>query len=270
MTIGLLVTTINSDAQKFIETKMPNLAQFDQVVLSHQIYDSNSKPIPNEIISKYSNLTYNVIYSKGISKNRNNSLKFCNTDICYISDDDCKYTSDAYQVIKNSFKEMDSDALIFPATFDKENEKLINKKYYSGYKLKKYDSLFVVNMEISFKMKSYLKYQMSFNEEFGLGTENLFGEENIFISEFIRKGANIRLVQKSVVIHEGPTQSTTDWYSLQACIARVRMVKTIYGLIGAFYSILAHSFFHPKRKDYEIAGFKLFSILFLKVLLKKV
>lgn len=129
---------------------------------------------------------------KGLSRSRNLAIKNSSADICILADDDLIYTEDYHHNIIQAFEDNPSADVI---AFKVEG---INKKF-KDYPIKKMRLNFITAMKISsvqiaFKRKSLIYNDIIFKEEFGSGSIFYAGEENILLSECLRKGLIIYYV----------------------------------------------------------------------------
>jgi glycosyltransferase involved in cell wall biosynthesis len=140
----------------------------------------------NKETFSYKGHCINAIYSteRGLSKSRNLALKYADADIVIIADDDICYV-DGYskKIIEAYDKINNADIITFKVRRD--------KKYFIG--IKKLNKIWVhkiTSYEITMRLNKIK--DIHFNEIFGTGSGCfLHGEENIFLTDCVRKGKRI-------------------------------------------------------------------------------
>lgn len=186
MRVEMLVSTMNQFNQEFLN-KM-NITT--SVTVVNQITQHDEVP-PN-----FTDETKKIISlrDKGLSKSRNLALKHASKEICVICDDDMQYVNGVENRIESEYiKHPDADVIIFQV----EN---LTKQYPSQKKAINWlSSLKVSSVQITFRRKSIIQSNISFNEEFGAGSDHyISGEENIFLNDCLTKG--LKIVYVPVVI----------------------------------------------------------------------
>lgn len=234
---------MNQGIERVTSELLPQLHEADQVIISHQITDPNYNT-PN--IQFASNTIYLTMHEKGLSKNRNNALKAASADICYICDDDLNFLPNAIQNIKTTYQESQADLITFQAQ---------NEKWELHFQVKegKHSPISVLRIRsrgISFKREKILKNQISFNEEFWLWAKYCVGEENIFLTECYRKGLKMLHNNTAIVFH--PSESSGIDYKdrKELIIARIKVFKQMYGILGAilgglYITVMHYKFYSP-------------------------
>ncbi|MEF9919502.1 glycosyltransferase family A protein [Anaerorhabdus sp.] len=124
---------------------------------------------------------------KGLSKSRNIVLEYANSDIILIGDDDVFYVNEVQKIVIEAYRNNPKfDVICFKTNLSslllKDKRKLVNWLNLTS----------ICSPQISFKIKSIRDNNISFNTLFGAGS-NCFssGEENIFISNCLKKGLNV-------------------------------------------------------------------------------
>lgn len=172
--------------------------------------------IVNQMMPEYQeNQEKNVfMYSyneKGLSKSRNRLLEHMTGDIEIITDDDVTFLKEYEKIVKDSYKNNpDADIIIFNIKIG-DNIKGGN----NHFQYNKFSLLSVASCQITFKSKSIKDKKIIFNENFGLGSKYLSGEENIFLNDCLKAGLKIIHVPICIFFH--PEEGTTGdiWNELQ-------------------------------------------------------
>ncbi|WP_338788273.1 glycosyltransferase family A protein [Metabacillus sp. FJAT-53654] len=146
---------------------------------------------------------------KGLSYSRNESLKAIAGSIVTFSDDDCWYPEDSLQNVINAFEKDDSLDVACFQIFDP-----LQKVHYKSYEQKaksqisKKDILRKSSIELFVRLKNVTSTELTFDENFGLGTKYPSGEENIFLSDLMNKKLKISYFPQIIVYHKKPEQTS--------------------------------------------------------------
>lgn len=132
----------------------------------------------------------------GVSKSRNNGIKYANCDIAIFSDDDMVYENNYEEIIKKAYvKYEDADIIIF---YVESMNKIRKYKKIKSRKLKWLDIMKVRTPEITIKLKSIKEKNIKFDENFGPGGTIGKGEETVFLNECIKNNLKIISVPKKI------------------------------------------------------------------------
>lgn len=161
--------------------------------------DSGDTPIPESL--KRSDVRIYRLEGQGISRNRNNAIANCHSDIVLFADDDIIYCDDSFRQVREAFilhPEIDvatfrsehGDMSRFPAV-----ETRLERKFPAGY--------YVNSIEIAFRRKLHL----CCCEELGIGAPVLHGgEDEVFLLSAVRRGLECRFFPITICAH--PHEST--------------------------------------------------------------
>ncbi len=193
---------------------------------------------------------------RGLSRSRNMAIRNARDNICIICDNDIEYVKDYSKIIMNAYsRHPDADVIVFFLKKGKNSRPYKNKEGRLGYKT----ALMVGSPEITFKIDSLKKHNISFKEEFGAGSEYMMGEESIFLYECLRKGLNIYYVPIKIadLRYEESTwksggRNKKFFMDKGACY---------YAMTGWFSSIMNLQFVIRKRKLYEISPLAAFKYM---------
>lgn len=185
MKLQVLLSIMN---EKNIKKQLERMNIKKNYVVINQITKNNITPTNditpfNKIIS---------VKEKGLSKSRNLAIKNSEADIGLIADDDMYYRKDYDKIITNAYLKYPSADII---AFDVEYEdKSIEKKKQKEGKLNFITSMKVSSVQITMNLKSIKDNKIYFDEMFGAGSTYIMGEENIFLSDCLKKKLNIYYV----------------------------------------------------------------------------
>lgn len=225
MTIQVLISGIaktESNVEKILNNLPVNVGGIGIIQTSEEI------PVDNNF-KKIELYYYN---ESGLSRSRNRALDFLTAEIGLIADDDVSYLESSFDIISRAFIENPEYDII---TFQIIDSKGIPFKYYSSKK-KKLNILSVLkvsSIEIAFRTKSIQETGLKFDERFGLGTNLKSCEENIFLTDCIKKGMKILYIPKPIVMH--PLESSGSAYNdVSVLAAKGAMFRRVYGLLFGF------------------------------------
>ena len=244
LTLGILITTCNSNIKRVKKELLPKLIkdnEIDEVIISHQIFDKNIKPEKELIKGK---IKYFYMFKKGLSKNRNNGIKNSKSDICHICDDDLVYLENFSNIIKEEYLKNNSlDVITFQA-LDEKNQKHFKIKKGKHNKL---SILKIWSCGITFKRNSILNKKIKFDENFGLGSKWVCGEENIFLKNCLDEKLNLFHSDKSIVFHK--KESSGFKFRDELIISRIKVFKRLFGFLGGIFGVIYFTIF--KYNEYK-------------------
>lgn len=235
MEIEVLISSVNKKnikelnlQEKNISTKTLIINQTDNV----NILEQNNVKM----------LNFNEI---GLSKSRNRAIENSTGEICIITDDDVKFKIGVFKEIEKIFIEH-PDIDIFTFKYDK-YDKSLNKKYKKySFIHNKFSISKVSSIEIAFRRKSIIENNIYFDENFGLNSKYLSGEENIFLKDSLDKG--IKIMYYPLVIAEHPNETSTSTWSDKKIFSKGALLYRLYGNLAY---VLIFAFGLKKYKEYK-------------------
>lgn len=187
MKIQVLVASMNQTDHSLPE-KMR--IQCDAIIGNQCNYNSIERYLWNGHSIEYLNFA-----ERGVGLNRNNALMRAKSDICLFADDDMVYCDDYLRIVEKAFKKHpDADVIIFNIIEEHPTRFIIKKEgrvWYHNY-------LRYGTARVAVKLKSIREKGISFNLCFGGGTEHCHGEDNIFLTDCLKKGLKIYAVPKYI------------------------------------------------------------------------
>jgi glycosyltransferase involved in cell wall biosynthesis len=186
------------------------------------------------------------VKERGLSKSRNLAINNSNSDICVIADDDLKYRSGYKDIIINSYsKYPDADIIAFdvPST----NQMRPTASLREG-KVDFLHSMKIASYQITFKRSSIIDNNLSFNEMFGAGSKYICGEENIFLTEALRKGLKIYFVNQNIAIVDHKESTWFNGFNEKYFITKGAMFYEMFPLMSY---LLIIQFALRKRKIFN-------------------
>lgn len=204
--------------------------------------------VPEKIAAR-TDVEVEQLCTVGLSRNRNAALGACKTDLLLLADDDLSWRQEGIDALRA--------ALAADPRLDIAAGRLEDT---TGAPLKKYpaavSALGLLNCghvgspEIMLRMAFVRPHELRFDERFGVGSCYPSGEEYIFITDAIKRGARVRYIPHVVAIH--PPMSTGDnWSDARLIEARARVLGRVWGhaapLVRIAYAIKKHRRLGLKR-----------------------
>jgi len=171
----------------FANTKLLSLAGVKYLIVDQ---------FPLEPIFNSDKIEYFSMNERGLSKSRNFALTHAEGDILVIADDDIWFVDDFSKLLDQHYLQYpDADFITFNNICDVSPPQ---KSYQHNLK----SVLGISSWKISFKKSSFQKMGMQFDERFGLGSDFIAGEENIFLFEALKNGLVGYHVAAALVCHQ--------------------------------------------------------------------
>lgn len=188
MTWTLSVSTVLSESPRilrFLEENRRLFSKFDEVLLVCQM---RNFPLPEfgELLPPNSRVIRSN--STGISASRNAGIDAFRTDLIWFMDDDVRLANnldDVKQALERATGEINTLRVQ-----DTASEKMF-RKYRPGRELSTLELLQVSSIEITCKRSLFERTGIRFAEWIGIGTSLPSGEENLFLLDAKRRGAQI-------------------------------------------------------------------------------
>ena len=193
----------------------------------------------------------------GVGLNRNNTLMRATGDICIFADDDMIYVDGYADIVRRAFKEIpEADVIIFNLI------EPIPKRYIIP-KIKKVtwmNYLRYGTARIAVRLAPVRLNGIFFNLCFGGGTEYSHGEDNLFLTDCLRKGLKIYAYPEYIARLTEERESTCNRGSLE---------KSLRDQGALFYQI-SHRFWHLLCLQHIIRHGKMYDMNWIKAYLKMV
>lgn len=224
MTLQLLICTFNDGIHDIPHLLLPPLEDVSYLVSWQQSSDYSPCELPHSLLRP--DVQVEPLAGLGLSRNRNNCLKYASGDICLICDDDCRYTPQGLAHVVEVFE---TDSTLDLATFKAKND--FEPRFYPDFSFdlrKKVKNYSPISFEIAFRRTSIVG-KLQFNEHFGLGAD-LFGagEENLFVDDAMRLGLQCHYFPQVIVEHPGPTTCTSRIASPAVLRANGALIYRLY------------------------------------------
>ena len=225
----ILISTIDNRILNLENIIQPYNVQITYVV-SHQVTETLKEKCKNyvDVLEQRDDVTYDMLRSKGVAKNRNNTLRFIKHEsICLILDDDVLLCEDTFQNVIKAFNEnIEADFISFKI-LDLEGQ---DYKHYPSEKQQHTFSTLkgVGTTEIAFRSDLLTEQNITFDERFGPGAEKYpMGEDFIFAMDIYESKANMLFMPIPIVRH--PRVSTGSSLDKKVIFARGAVFARVYG-----------------------------------------
>ena len=147
-------------------------------------------------------LSFNEI---GVVLNRNNALMRANADYCLFADDDLIYLDNYVEIVENAFSDLPkADVIIFNLIEDNSSRFQINRIRRVHF----YNYLRYGTARIAVRLKPIKEHGILFNLSYGGGTAHCHGEDNLFLTDCLKKGLRIYAVPYPIAILTNEREST--------------------------------------------------------------
>lgn len=186
-------------------------------LVSWQPAGADISAIPAEIVTR-TDFVVHITDSNGLSRNRNNALEHATAPLLLISDDDVSYTADGLKAVLAFFS---GNPECDVATFRYESAGAPKWFPVNSFDLRKpAKGYFVTSFEIALRRSILQRTGVRFNERFGINSEFIAGEEDIFIHQLLKNGARGYYVPTVICRHDGDT--TCDRMGSEDTFIRVK------------------------------------------------
>ena len=198
MKIQVLVATMNQMDHSLLKKMNIN----SDVIVGNQC---NYNSVEHFLYGK-NHATYLNFNEKGVGLNRNNALMRADADICLFADDDMYYKDNYVEIVENAFRQFkDADIIAFNLQEPVPKRYVIRRISKVGF----LNYLRYGTARIAVRLESIKKNTIYFNQCFGGGTEHCHGEDNIFLTECLKKG--LRMYAVPVTIAELTEERPSTW-----------------------------------------------------------
>lgn len=224
-----------------LEVLISCMNQIDKQIIHKTNISSDVLVINQTTLNNYESFIYNNKFQariistteRGLSCSRNMAIENATGDICLICDDDEILSNYYRSKIINSFLENPSaDLILFSIEYP--SKIFPNKKININY----INSLKFCSVQIAFRREKILEKGIKFDINFGSGTGNGGGEENLFLFDCLKNKLKIIYVPINI---GSVGQTNSQWfngYNKVYFINRGKLTKKLLGrLLASVYAI---------------------------------
>ena len=218
--IDVAIATYTPEGLRRIEKMLPPPQAGIRYIVSWQQHENAEIPVP---LRNREDVEIYRFEERGVSKNRNNCLKHCESDIILMADDDLIYEIDFADKIRRAFEQNPKNDLI---TFKVD---YFNKKEYPSKDTELYlplpKNFYVSLVEIAMRRESV--GDMKFCEHIGPGSDKLLcGEDELFFITAVRRGLKCMFVNERIAKH--PHLSTGDKITPGILLGQGYIIRQMY------------------------------------------
>lgn len=183
MSVQVLVVSMNQTDHSLL-SKM-NIRS-DVIVGNQCDHNSIEEFTYNGHSAKYLNFA-----ERGVGLNRNNALMRATGDICLLADDDVVYYDSYVETVEKAFADIpQADVIIFNLR-EEVPQRYVNPKV---MKITWKNYLKYGTVRVAFRLPAVKLNAIYFNQCFGGGTEHRHGEDNLFLTDCLKKHLKIYAV----------------------------------------------------------------------------
>lgn len=225
--------------------RLANLPTFlnCRYLIIHQAY--NQTELTNCLIDRFSKGDISIIKSDtiGLTKSRNEAVKYSTGKLLLISDDDVLYSNDLVNKILLSKEKFDFDIALFKASVSGDTSDF---RVYPNQtkKLGRVDCLHACSIEMVLDRRVIEHNQELFNINFGIGSEFLCGEESILLFDMLRKKKNLYFINEYIVSHPKESTATGSINVDEVLKAKGAVYRYGFGFFLGFILMLRLAFFN--------------------------
>lgn len=242
MKIETLVSTMNiENKEEFVKLLKKMNIKRNNCLIINQMTDKNLELLnikngEKRIIS---------LCEKGLSKSRNMAIANSQGDIGIIADDDVIYVDNYEKIVEDEYeKNPGYDIIAFYVENAKEKDNLKEKNVDFIHSLK------LCSVQITLKINSIRKNNIVFDEKFGTGSGLFnFGEENIFLTDCLKKKMKIYYSKKKIAVLSSERKSS--WFNGFDKAYFYTRGAIFYRISKLLYPLLIIQFIIRKRKIYS-------------------
>lgn len=249
MKLDILISTFNERIQN-VPSILLDERKDVYYKISFQVTDEKYLHIPSLLLER-KDVLISVIYSKGISNNRNNALRMSTSDYCLIADDDVCYTNHYIDDIFNLLKCNKNIDIFIGKIYTGKNEREYKSYKSNSHKIGWMNYSQVSSIEIIFKRVSLIHANILFDSNFGLGGDQYTqGEEVIFLSDCLKKGLNIKYFPVYFVQHPYESSGKMVVFDCEHVMYWGALCKRVYGHLAylLLFVLLVKHFFYWRKK----------------------
>ena len=224
--------------------------RFELIVVSQGNHDD----IEGVLNSTTLNFRHYRSEKKGLSLARNIGLSNAKGDIITVSDDDCWYPNVAFERVFEIFDDYGDKYQGFCLqVYDPDSEQYYKTYDFREYRITRSTVGKCSSIEIFYR-RDQNSSSVFFDEEFGLGAKYPSSEENIFLSDLLKKGCKLLYYPEIIVFHRKKDRKAIKFTDLRIKTAR-KMFNRIYGVFLGPLAYYAFILKHHKKIENKIGAF---------------
>ena len=223
MSVDILICTLDEGINNVDKVLLPQV-DFIKYIISWQQTANIQYTIP--VCLNRDDVQIVWLEGKGLSRNRNNAIKYSTSDICMIADDDVEFDIKGIETICRYYENHPNVDLVtykYTSNNGKKNYPVFSfdlRKSPRGYN--------VSSIEISFR-RDKVQGKISFNELMGLGSPySGAGEDNLFILDCLNAGLKCHYIPVNVVFHSDESTGRSQGGETRVVFSRGVLTRAIH------------------------------------------
>lgn len=250
MKVNILISSCDEGIERACGVLLPERDGVSYKI-SQQYTSEKYRYIPEML--RRSDVEVSFLEGRGLSRNRNNSVRMADGDIAIIADDDVAYRNSDIDAVLDVYSAHPSLDIACFKIRTPEGEPEYKDYPDNEAAIKNAGQLNISSVEMTFRVSSVRDNGLLFDERFGIGSKCLTGgEEFVFLTHALRKKMEVRYFPYYIVRH--PYMSTGNSVDRNTP-ARVRTFGAVtYIQMGplALVSALKKAFL--RRKELRASG----------------
>jgi len=208
-----------------------------QLIIIHQISEGrveDYRAIYDLIYKKYTNVRIITSFKLGLCFSRNLAITNSSTSHLIFSDDDNDYINNLYTFVCNYLQEYKYPAML---SFKIQSDDFVDFKLYKtkAFKHTKRSILRLSSIEAVYDLNFIKKFNLHFDELFGLGSTYPSCEQPIFVNSILKHKGNAFYIPETLAFHPLDNSGDNFYEPIQA-VTRKKMFFEVYGLNGVLFS----------------------------------
>jgi len=246
LTLDILICTMNTRIVRMTDLLMPQQEYVHYVVSFQYTKDDYLKLIPEGLTNR-PDVTFVKLRGEGLSANRNNALKYAQSDLVYLIDDDTRFLPNTVDTIFETFKNnSDIDIALFKSKTYMGRDIRQYEDYQRDYNTFK-DLLPALTIEMVCRREK-VQGILSFDSRFGLGSHYLSCyEEQIWLEDARRQELIIRFFPKEIIQTSAIFLSRLIFVDTKVQRSFGALLYYVYGTL-AYEKIIQFAFISFRKK----------------------
>lgn len=234
MRIEVLVSTMHQKDMHLVEAMR---LRTDTIVI-------NQTDVFNyeEVKADWGRVRFFSFVERGVGLSRNSALMRSDADICVLADDDMVFHDGYEETVRNAFERYpEADVIIFNLN---EGSSMNGRENQIASKVGLLNYMNYGAARVAFRRKAVTYKGISFNLNFGGGTQHQCGEDTLFLRDCLKKGLRMIAVPESLAVLEDNRPSTwfkgyTDKYLFDKGIV-LKLAHPLLAELFGLYLTLRH------------------------------
>ena len=246
-TIQFLICTNNERIVQIPSLLLPPMPGVSYLVSWQQFGElRNGAPVSGPIqevlsfLDRRSDVQVFTCHSKGLSKNRNHALVHATGDWLVIADDDCTYTFESLEHIRQAFARHPEAAVLQLQIYDREGHPVHDYPDFSYEYATAPRGTYYSSCELVLHRDASLP---RFDERFGIGAYLGCGEEEVFVFQVNRAGLQVVYEPLQLATTDGSTTGTL--FATNPAVQRAKggVLSVLHGPFSALLRCFKFVFF---------------------------